>query len=119
MPTGPKEPGSRPRSRGFIASCIAGRTSIAWSRWVAGELAGGLYGLTIGGAFFGESMFFRVRDASKVALVALMERLRERGYTLIDTQWRTSHLMRLGALEIPRAEYQRRLDAALELDCTF
>lgn len=87
--------------------------------WKEGRLAGGLYGVAIGGAFFGESMFYRVTDASKVALVALIERLRKRGYTLVDTQWSTPHLLRFGAVEIPRDEYLRRLQAALRLNCSF
>ncbi len=87
--------------------------------WKDGGLAGGLYGVAIGGAYFGESMFHRVRDASKVALVALMERLKSRGYTLVDTQWRTPHLSRFGVVEIPRDEYLRRLEAALALRCSF
>ncbi len=87
--------------------------------WHAGELAGGLYGVAIGGAFFGESMFTRVTDASKVALVALVERLRARGFTLLDTQWATPHLERFGAREIPRREYLRRLAAAVQLDRRF
>jgi leucyl/phenylalanyl-tRNA--protein transferase len=87
--------------------------------WQSDELAGGLYGVAIGGAFFGESMFHRATDASKVALAALIERLRARGFALLDTQWITPHLQSLGAVEIPRAEYLRRLRAALELDCQF
>jgi leucyl/phenylalanyl-tRNA--protein transferase len=87
--------------------------------WQAGELAGGLYGVAIGGAFFGESMFTRVSGASKVALVALVERLRARGFTLLDTQWITPHLARFGALEIPRREYLRRLKVALAHPCRF
>lgn len=87
--------------------------------WHNGELAGGLYGVTMGGAFFGESMFTRVTDASKVALVALIERLRERGYALLDTQWSTPHLARFGAVEIPRGIYLRRLRYALTLPCQF
>ena len=87
--------------------------------WRRGELAGGLYGVAIGGAFFGESMFHRVRDASKVALAALVERLRARGYLLLDIQYMTAHLRRFGAVEIPRAEYLRRLEEALGLNCTF
>jgi leucyl/phenylalanyl-tRNA--protein transferase len=80
-----------------------------------GELAGGLYGVAIGGAFFGESMFHRVRDASKVALCHLVAGLRTNGFTLLDVQYQTPHLRRLGAVEIPRAEYERRLAAAVEL----
>jgi leucyl/phenylalanyl-tRNA--protein transferase len=87
--------------------------------WQGGELAGGLYGVTLGGAFFGESMFTRVANASKVALVALVERLRARGFVLLDTQWSTPHLARFGAIEIPRQEYLRRLEAALALPVRF
>jgi leucyl/phenylalanyl-tRNA--protein transferase len=87
--------------------------------WQDGRLAGGLYGVALLGAFFGESMFHRVRDASKVALVALIERLRERGYRLLDVQWLTDHLEQFGAIEIPRAEYLRRLSDALQVECRF
>jgi leucyl/phenylalanyl-tRNA---protein transferase len=87
--------------------------------WLDGKLAGGLYGVSLGGAFFGESMFHEVTDASKVALYALVERLRERGFTLLDTQWLTPHLVTFGALEIPRVEYQRRLGKAADLGCRF
>ena len=87
--------------------------------WRDGRLAGGLYGVAIGGAFFGESMFHHVTDASKVALVALVERLRERGYLLLDTQWTTDHLEQFGAIEIPRREYFKRLTEALQRDCVF
>ena len=84
-----------------------------------GRLVGGLYGVHIGGAFFGESMFHRATDASKVALVALVERLRDRGFALLDTQWQTPHLAQFGTLEIPRREYLRRLKRAVALDCAF
>jgi len=84
-----------------------------------GELAGGLYGVALGGAFFGESMFHRATDASKVALVALVERLRARGYSLLDTQWTTPHLMQFGPLEIPREEYLQLLQVALRQECRF
>ena len=87
--------------------------------WRDGQLVGGLYGVAIGGAFFGESMFHRETDASKVALVALVTRLRARGFTLLDTQWTTSHLEQFGAREIPRAEYLRRLELAVGLEVTF
>ncbi len=87
--------------------------------WQADNLAGGLYGVALGGAFFGESMFTRVTGASKVALAALVERLKVRGFTLLDTQWTTPHLARFGAIEIPRREYLRRLRAALLLPCRF
>lgn len=87
--------------------------------WRRGELAGGLYGVSIRGAFFGESMFHHVRDASKIALVHLVNRLRERGYELLDTQASTPHLRRFGCIEISAEEYAERLRAALEKDCTF
>ncbi|MEW6251172.1 MAG: leucyl/phenylalanyl-tRNA--protein transferase [Planctomycetota bacterium] len=87
--------------------------------WHAGALAGGLYGVVIGGAFFGESMFTRVTDASKVALVRLVERLRERGFVLLDTQWSTPHLARFGAVEIRRREYLLRLKSAVGLPRRF
>jgi leucyl/phenylalanyl-tRNA---protein transferase len=78
-----------------------------------GVLVGGLYGVRLGGAFFGESMFSRVRDASKVALVHLVARLRLGGFHLLDTQFVTTHLARFGALEIPRDDYKQRLADAL------
>jgi leucyl/phenylalanyl-tRNA--protein transferase len=81
--------------------------------WREGELVGGLYGVALGGAFFGESMFSRATDASKVALVVLVERLRARGFTLLDVQFLTPHLARFGAVEISRREYERRLAGAL------
>jgi len=87
--------------------------------WRQGRLVGGLYGVALGGAFFGESMFSRETDASKVALVALVEHLRARGFALLDTQFLTEHLARFGAVEIPRAEYERRLAEALRLPCRF
>jgi leucyl/phenylalanyl-tRNA---protein transferase len=87
--------------------------------WQGASLVGGLYGVALGGAFFGESMFHTVTDASKVALVALVERLRARGYRLLDVQWVTDHLAQFGAVEIRKAAYLRRLHAALELDCRF
>jgi leucyl/phenylalanyl-tRNA---protein transferase len=88
--------------------------------WSGGELAGGLYGVAIGGLFAGESMFHVQRDASKVALVALVELLRDADPAgsqrrLLDVQWRTDHLASLGVVEVPRVEYLRRLEAALEL----
>ena len=86
---------------------------------LAGKLVGGLYGVAIGGAFFGESMFHRATDASKVALVALVERLRASGYVLLDTQWVTPHLQQFGAYEIVRHEYLWRLEQALKLACKF
>ena len=79
------------------------------------ELVGGLYGVALGGAFMGESMFSRMRDASKVCLVHLVERLRERGFELLDCQIQNDHLASLGAVEIPEREYLRRLAHALAL----
>ena len=82
--------------------------------WREGELAGGLYGVALGGAFFGESMFSRERDASKVALVHLAARLRVGHFSLLDTQFLTEHLSQFGARAIARADYRRRLRKALE-----
>jgi leucyl/phenylalanyl-tRNA---protein transferase len=87
--------------------------------WVDGQLAGGLYGVHVAGAFFGESMFHYVTDGSKVALVALVERLRDRGFALLDTQWMTPHLERFGTMLLSRQEYRKRLDAALKLAAEF
>lgn len=87
--------------------------------WEAGELAGGLYGVAIGGFFAGESMFARRRDASKVALAFVVDRLRSRDFQLFDTQILTDHTSRLGAVEIPRTEYLRRLRRALKAGAAF
>lgn len=87
--------------------------------WRAGGLVGGVYGVTVGGLFAGESMFHRVTDASKVALVHLVKRLEERGFTLFDTQMVTPVTRSLGAVEIPRAEYLRRLAKAVDLTRRF
>ncbi len=87
--------------------------------WSGGTLAGGLYGVSINGAFFGESMFSTQSDASKCALVYLVERMTVRGYALLDTQYSTPHLASLGGIEISREEYLRRLDRALQLSCSF
>ncbi len=87
--------------------------------WQEGRLVGGLYGVAIGAAFFGESMFHRITDASKVALVALVEHLRARDYRLLDTQWTTPHLSRFGAIDIPKSEYLHLLNAALVLPRAF
>jgi leucyl/phenylalanyl-tRNA---protein transferase len=84
-----------------------------------GALVGGLYGVALGGAFFGESMFHRVTDASKVALVALVTRLKAHGFILLDTQWVTAHLQQFGAIEIPRPEYLRLLEESLKLNVSF
>jgi leucyl/phenylalanyl-tRNA--protein transferase len=87
--------------------------------WCDGELAGGIYGVTLGGLFAGESMFYRQTDASKVALAHLVERLRQRNFTLFDTQMLTEHTERLGAVEIARLEYLARLRRALTVPATF
>ncbi|MEO1701885.1 MAG: leucyl/phenylalanyl-tRNA--protein transferase [Pseudomonadota bacterium] len=84
-----------------------------------GELVGGLYGVSLGRAFFGESMFSRATDASKICLVHLVERLRERGFTLLDTQFTTDHLERFGAIGIPRAQYEVLLQEALIGEAAF
>ena len=87
--------------------------------WRDGYLAGGLYGVKIGAAFFGESMFSRVTDASKIALVHLVERLRAGGFLLLDTQFITTHLARFGAIGLSRAAYKRMLEAALAREADF
>lgn len=87
--------------------------------WWENKLVGGLYGVSLGGAFFGESMFHTRRDASKLALVHLVDRLRQRGYELLDAQASTPHLRRFGCIEISSADYLQRLDKALQKDCVF
>jgi leucyl/phenylalanyl-tRNA--protein transferase len=87
--------------------------------WRDRALAGGLYGVHLGGAFFGESMFHRETDASKVALATLVGRLRDRSFTLLDIQWVTPHLAQFGAIEVPRTEYLARLAGALDLPAEF
>jgi leucyl/phenylalanyl-tRNA--protein transferase len=87
--------------------------------WRDGELAGGLYGVAIGAAFCGESMFSRVPGASKVALASLVERLQGQGFMLLDTQWVTPHLEKFGACEIPRSEYLEQLAKAVEIKTSF
>lgn len=87
--------------------------------WANDELVGGLYGLAIGGAFFGESMFHRRTDASKVALAYLVERLKQRGFTMLDSQMTTAHLLSLGAVEISRDRYLEQLSDAITLNCRF
>ncbi len=82
--------------------------------WEGDELVGGLYGVSLGSAFFGESMFSRRTNASKICLVALVERLRERGFTLLDTQFTTEHLKTFGAVDIPKAAYGVLLEKAME-----
>jgi leucyl/phenylalanyl-tRNA---protein transferase len=87
--------------------------------WKDGKLVGGLYGIALGGAFMGESMFSLVTDASKVCLVALVEHLKSRGFVLHDVQFWTPHLATLGVIEIPRKQYEQRLRDALRLKCTW
>jgi leucyl/phenylalanyl-tRNA--protein transferase len=87
--------------------------------WKDGQLVGGLYGVSLGGVFMGESMFSRATDASKVCLVALVEHLKARGFVLHDVQFWTPHLATLGVTEIPRKQYERRLRAALQLECSW
>ena len=87
--------------------------------WKNDKLVGGLYGVAIRGAFFGESMFSRMRDASKIALVNLVKRMKERGFILLDTQYLTPHLEKFGAREIPRSEYMKRLEESLTITCSF
>jgi leucyl/phenylalanyl-tRNA--protein transferase len=83
--------------------------------WENDVLVGGLYGVSLGGAFFGESMFSRRTDASKICLVHLVERLKERGYRLLDTQFTTEHLKTFGAIDVPKAEYELMLASAMAL----
>ena len=87
--------------------------------WREGQIAGGLYGVPVGGAFFGESMFHYVTDASKIALVTLVEHLRARKFALLDTQWLTPHLQQFGGIEISRDHYLRVLRRAIELPRKF
>lgn len=87
--------------------------------WQGGELAGGLYGLSLGAAFVGESMFHRRPNASKVALVALVDRLVSRGYELLDAQVSTPHLQQFGCIEIPAADYLIKLEKAMRRECRF
>lgn len=87
--------------------------------WLEGKLAGGLYGVSIGGAFFGESMFHDVTDASKVALCALVNRLRAQKFLLLDTQWLTPHLQQFGAVEVSRRQYMHLLTRAVALARSF
>jgi leucyl/phenylalanyl-tRNA---protein transferase len=87
--------------------------------WHEGKLVGGLYGVHIGGAFFGESMFSRATDASKVALVHLVARLRAQGFLLLDAQFMNDHLMQFGATPVPRARYRQMLAAAIRVERDF
>jgi leucyl/phenylalanyl-tRNA--protein transferase len=87
--------------------------------WVDGGLAGGVYGVHLGGAFFAESKFHRVTDMSKVALAHLVARLQEQGFALLEVQYLTQHLAQFGVVEVPHKEYMRQLRLALELECKF
>ena len=87
--------------------------------WQDGQLVGGLYGVSLGAAFMGESMFSRATDASKVCLVTLVEHLKRRGYVLHDTQFLTSHLATMGVTEVPRCVYEKRLRGALRMRCAW
>ena len=87
--------------------------------WRGDDLVGGLYGVSQGGAFFGESMFSTVTNASKLALIILIERLLERGFILLDAQFMTNHLASLGAVEITKEEYRKQLAAALTIEANF
>ncbi len=87
--------------------------------WHEGRLVGGLYGIALGGAFFGESMFSRMTDASKVAFVFLAERMKDRGFSLLDSQYINPHMASLGAVEIPRRRFMRLLAKALEQEVSF
>lgn len=87
--------------------------------WQEGELGGGLYGVALRGAFFGESMFYRISNASKVALVHLVRQLRAGGFTLLDTQYATEHLERFGVVEIPKAAFEQKLARALNVNATW
>jgi len=102
--------------RGFVALHERGKAHSVEAYKEDDELVGGLYGVTLGGAFMGESMFSWMRDASKFCFVRLVERLKERGYVLLDCQIQNDHLARLGATEIPEKEYLKRLRAALKLE---
>ncbi|GAA5527712.1 leucyl/phenylalanyl-tRNA--protein transferase [Herpetosiphon gulosus] len=97
----------------------AGGLAHSVEAWQDGEMVGGLYGVGLAGLFAGESMWSKARDASKVALVALVERLRAGGFQLLDTQFITPHLATFGAYEIPRAEYKQLLAKALQCSATF
>lgn len=87
--------------------------------WSEGQLVGGTYGVHLGGAFFAESKFHTVTDASKVALAKLVERLKERGFRLLEVQYLTDHLSQFGVIEIPHVEYMDRLASALQVECRF
>ena len=105
----------------ITAYCRLHRLGIAQSveAWFDGELAGGAYGVAVKGLFAGESMFFKKSNASTIALSALIDHLRKRKYVLLDTQMVTDHTRRLGAVEVDRTEYLKRLKLAMKSDCKF
>jgi leucyl/phenylalanyl-tRNA--protein transferase len=120
------EPQPRRKETWITPAFLAGYTrlhELGYARsvevWEGGRLAGGLYGVAIGGFFAGESMFSRVQNASKVALVAMEEKLRASGFTLFDVQFVTPHLRSMGAVEIPRREYLERLRSAVARETSF
>lgn len=102
----------------YIALHVAGHAQ-SLEVWEGDDLVGGVYGVTVGAAFFGESMFSRRTDASKIALAYLVDRLRQGGFQLFDTQFLTAHLASLGAIEIPRGTYHRQLDRAIARHADF
>ena len=107
------------RIRGLYRELFARGACHTVESWLDGQLVGGLYGVNLGSAFFGESMFSRRTDASKVALAHLVARLRRGGFTLLDTQFVTPHLTTFGVVQIAREEFQVLLDEALEIDAQF
>ena len=114
-----RRPGSTRRSRGSISNCTARGHAHSVEVWQGGRLIGGLYGVRLGGAFFGESMFSRARDGSKIALAHLVARLRHGGFALLDTQFTTPHLESLGARTVSRTQYHALLDRALARPAAF
>lgn len=102
----------------YFALHVAGWAH-SFEAWQGDELAGGVLGITIGGAFIGESMFYRIPEGSKVALVKLVDWLRARGFALFDVQMQNPHLERFGTYEIDEADYQLQLRRAIALDCVF
>lgn len=108
-----------PIIRGLFLELHAMKLAHSVEAWKDGQLLGGLYGLALGGAFFGESMFSNVTDASKVALAHLVLRLQAGGFTLLDVQFITAHLARFGVVDIPRSEYHLLLARALQIPADF
>ena len=115
LPLAASRPGLHPKFWPRIPDLHEGGFAHSVETWLNGQLVGGLYGVALGGLFAGEEMSADVTDASKIALVHLIEKLRANGFVLHDTQFMTEHLRRFGAVEIPRAEYQRRLQQALKV----